>query len=119
MKRLENIITQLNRLSTVILNELNAEEPSLAAIREQLSQREAYVQELGAIQARPKGLELSKEEVSSLKPMFDVFISMNEEIQNRVSNMMNAQYEKVAVATKQRKIKERYGVQKAPNISYF
>ncbi len=119
MKKLENTISRLNELSDNILNELDKEQPSLEVIREEMNQREEYLQVLNIVQSNENEMQLSKEDVSILKPLFDAFITMNEEIQNKISVLLNNQMEKLAVATKQRKAQESYGISKTPNISYF
>jgi len=119
MKRLQHTISQLNELSDNILTELDKDAPSLEVIREEMNHREEYLQVLNIVQSNKKEMNLSKEEVHILRPLFDAFISMNEEIQRRISALLNVQREKLAVATKQRKVQESYGISKTPNISYY
>ncbi len=119
MKKLETTISRLNELSDNILSELDKESPSLEVIRQEMSQREEYLQVLHLVQNNKEEMKLSKDELHLLRPLFDAFISMNEEIQQRISALLNTQMEKLAVATKQRKVQESYGISKTPNISYF
>lgn len=119
MKRLEHTISRLNELSDGILSELEKDAPSLETIREGMNQREEHLKVLSIIQNNKKEMDLSEQEVKTLRPLFDAFIAMNEEIQQRISALLNNQLEKLAVATKQRKVQESYGISKTPNISYF
>ncbi|MGB0346037.1 MAG: hypothetical protein ACPGGA_01055 [Balneolaceae bacterium] len=119
MKRLRNTISRLNELSDNILTELDKETPSLEVIREEMNQREEYLQVLNTVQKNQHEMKLSNDEISILRPLFDAFISMNTEIQSRISALLSNQMEKLAVATKQRKVQESYGTIKTPNISYF
>lgn len=119
MKRLKQTISRLNQLSDNILNELDKESPSLEVIRSEMNNREEYLQILNIVQNNKNEMKLSKDDIHVLRPLFDAFISMNEEIQNRISSLLNNQMEKLAVATKQRKVQESYGISKTPNISYF
>lgn len=109
----------MNELSDDILSELEKEAPSLEAIREGMNQREEHLKVLSIIQNNKKEMELSEHEVKTLRPLFDAFIGMNDEIQQRISTLLNNQLEKLAGATKQRKVQESYGISKTPNISYF
>ena len=119
MKKLRHTISRLNELSDNILTELDKETPSLEVIREEMSHREEYLKVLNIVQKNQKEMKLSNDEISILRPLFDAFVSMNTEIQRRISILLNNQMEKLAVATKQRKVQESYGTAKTPNISYF
>ena len=94
MKRLEHTISRLNELSDDILSELEKEAPSLEAIREGMNQREEHLKVLSIIQNNKKEMELSEQEVKTLRPLFDAFIGMNDEIQQRISTLLNNQLEK-------------------------
>ena len=119
LKQLKHSISQLNELSAGILSELGNDAPSLEAIRKGMSEREEHLKVLSIIQNNKKEMNLSTEDVQILRPLFDAFITMNDEIQQRISTLMNTQLDKMAVATKQRKVQESYGISKTPNISYF
>jgi len=119
MKQLRQTISRLNELSYNILSELDKDSPSLEVIREEMSQREEYLKVLNIVQNNKTEMSLSKDEVSILRPLFDAFVKMNEEIQGKISVLLNNQMVKLAVATKQRKVQESYGISKTPNISYF
>ena len=119
MKRLKNSITRLNELSENILTELDKETPSLEVIREEMSQREEYLEILNVVQKNQQETKLSNHEMKILRPLFDAFVSMNDEIQSGISTLLNLQMEKLAAATKRRKVQDSYGVIKPPNISYF
>ena len=119
MSRLKHTITRLNELSGNILTELNKEAPSLEVIREEMNRREEYLEILNVVQKNQQETTLSNYEIGILRPLFDAFVSMNGEIQNRISTLLNLQMEKLAAATKRRKARDSYGVIKTPNISYF
>ena len=119
MKKLRHTISRLNELSDNILTELDKETPSLEVIREEMNHREEYLQVLNIVQKNQNEMKLSNDEINILRPLFDAFVSMNTEIQRRISALLSNQMEKLAVATKQRKVQESYGTIKTPNISYF
>ena len=119
MKQIQQTISRLNELSDGILTELGEENPSLEAIREGMNQREEHLKVLSVIQNNKNEMTLDETEVQVLRPLFDAFIKMNDDIQSQLSALLNMQHEKLAVATKQRKVQESYGVSKTPNISYF
>ncbi len=119
MKKLQHTISRLNELSDNILSELDKEAPSLEVIREEMNHREEYLHVLNIVQKNQNEMKLSDEEINILRPLFGAFVSMNTEIQRRISALLNNQMEKLAVATKQRKVQDSYGTIKTPNISYF
>jgi hypothetical protein len=117
--QLEHTITRLNEISGNILDELNREQPSLETIKARLKSREEYLQVLGEIQHNEVELELAKKKMVSIRPLFDTFVGMNEEIQKRIAKLVDRQIEILAKARKQRKVQESYAVSKTPDISYF
>lgn len=119
MKKLQNTISKLNELSYKILSELNEVSPSLEKIKEEMSNREEYLQVLSSVQKKHSDTKFSVEEINALRPLFDVFTQMNTEIQKRISNLLNYQMEKLATAKKQRRIQDSYENISIPNISYF
>ena len=119
MKKLHNTILKLNELSYKILSELNEVSPSLEKIKQEMSNREEYLQVLSSVQKKHSETKFSVEESNVLHPLFDAFTHMNTEIQKRISNLLNYQMEKLATAKKQRKIQDSYENITIPNISYF
>ncbi len=109
----------MNDLSEHILKELKKKNPSLSFIREKMNNREKHIQILNSLKQNQMEMKLSKFELDSLHLLFRTFISMNEQIQSKISTLLDIQIEKLAVATKQLKARESYGVSKTPKISYF
>jgi hypothetical protein len=62
---------------------------------------------------------MTEEERISLKFLFNTFIELNDNIQNKLQNVFNDHKEKLGTAVHQRKVEKSYSVLKNPDISYF
>ena len=69
MDRLKHTITRLNELSENILTELDKEAPSLEIIREEMNQREEYLEILNVVQKNQQETTLSNYEIGILRPL--------------------------------------------------
>lgn len=118
-QQLEHTITRLNEISGTILEELKAEEPKLELIKEGLESREEYLQVLGVIQKNKEVLAMDQKKLGLIRPLFDSFITMNDDIQKRIALLVDQQVEVLASARKQRKVQDSYAVSKTPSVSYF
>ena len=67
MDRLKHTITRLNELSENILTELDKEAPSLEIIREEMNQREEYLEILNVVQKNQQETTLSNYEIGILR----------------------------------------------------
>ncbi|HBX67438.1 MAG TPA: hypothetical protein DEG32_15245 [Balneolaceae bacterium] len=62
---------------------------------------------------------MSEEDRISLKFLFNTFIELNDNIQNKLQNVLDNHKEILGTAVKQRKVEKSYRVLKNPDISYF
>lgn len=118
-EELKHSITRLNEISVSILNELKAEEPRLDFIQNGFEERKEYLKVLGTFENKNRNENTDRKELGLLRPLFDAFLSMNEEIKRIMATLKDQQFEKLARAKKQRKVQESYVVSRTPNISHF
>ena len=119
--QLKHSITRLNDISGIILNELKTETPRLELIQSEFENRKEYLEVLGVFQQKTKGntVNLDKDKLGALRPLFDAFISINDEIKSKMATLKDQQIETLARARKQRKVQESYSVVRTPNIHHF
>ena len=118
--QIKHSITRLNEISNTILKELQGDEPRLELIKKEFASREEYIQVLGTYQNSNRNQKLAEsDQLGALRPLFDAFLSMNEEIKSKMATLKNQQVEKLARARKQRKVQESYAVSRTPNITHF
>ena len=119
--QLEHTITSVNEISELILKELKAKEPRLDYLKNEFKNRKVYLLRLDVIKTEQEqnkaALDIDKMEV--LRPLFDLFASINKEIVSKMAALKERQFERVASARKQRKVQKSYVTAPTPNIHHF
>ncbi|HBQ58071.1 MAG TPA: hypothetical protein DD671_00150 [Balneolaceae bacterium] len=119
MSPIHELLSNINRSSSVILHELDGNEPSFEVITEELNQREQLVSKLSDYQDQYSASSFDGDALNNLKQKFDTFTVLNKDIQGRAEQLLQLQKEKMATATKQLKAEQQYKSSRTPNISYF
>lgn len=117
--QLEHSITRLNEISELILQELKAEKPCLDVLKEGFQSRKEYLSVFETIQRDQQEIEAAKKQMQTLRPLFDTFIALNDDIQRRMALLVERQEIVLDNARKQRKAQEKYTVSRTPNIAYY
>lgn len=119
MNSLQRPLTQLNRISNDILNELRSEKPSIETVQNALNKRKDYIEELRDLTESLDSKMLSTEEQMNLKLLFNEFSKLNKNIHQDLDTILDEQEEKLVDATNRRKAEDGYQVLKNPTFRIF
>lgn len=119
---MESLTQELQHLITVnrqILNRLNKDEASVEYMKDAFEQREIHISKISEIVPNIDKDNLSSDQKSILKPLFERFNSQSQKIQAALDTIIQEAEERVTDASQRRKAEQGYQVLKQPNISYF
>ena len=119
MSPIHDLLSKINKSSSVILDELDGETPSFKVIVNELNVREKLVAQLSDFEQMYPASSFENDALTNLKQKFDTFTTLNKDIQGKAEHLLQLQKQKVALATKQRKAEQQYRNSTTPNISYF
>ncbi|MEO1022071.1 MAG: hypothetical protein AAFW89_05955 [Bacteroidota bacterium] len=110
------LFTQLNDISSSILDEFKKEEPSLEFIQDQLNQRDTFVNGLKNMEQEFATNGVSASDKEAIQASFKTFSDLNNEIQQKADALFKIQKEKLGGFTNQRKAAEQYAISNRRNI---
>lgn len=119
MSPIHELLARINKSSSIILHELDGEEPSFNIITKELNVREELVSKLSDYQNQFSASSFTGDALASLKQKFDTFTILNNDIQGKAKQLLQLQKEKMATASRQVKAEQHYTNSQTPNISYF
>jgi hypothetical protein len=116
---LNNIVNELNELSTAIKSELELEEPSLDTVQKYMNQRDVCIEQISQFKKEHSDLVLNNEEKTTLKTTLDTFVDINKNLQSAFQNLLKSQRGTLEKAMHHRKALKGYNLSKKPDISYY
>lgn len=112
-------LTEINDLSTRILEELQQPEPSIDTVNERMRERAEAIDKMDIMVQQFGTGNLTETQEEKLRILFEQHDVVNTQIQEALDSLLNEQREKLGEASRKRKADDKYRVLKKPDISYF
>lgn len=105
-------LRRLIKINRQILNRLNKDEATITTLRNALDERAKHVSAMDDIVANTNKEDLSKDDITTLKALYDRFYEQWNKIQEALDYITEESQSRLEKAIKQRKAEEGYQVLK-------
>lgn len=120
MNELKEKFQILIQRSRDILSELqDGDEIFVDLLQEHLDVRQDTINQMDLLIKNMEGMDLSTDEVESLKSLFGEFSDINQTINSELNNTLTQTRQNLTSATKRRKAEDGYHILKKPDITYY
>lgn len=120
MNELKEKFQILIQRSRDILSELqDGDEIFVELLQEHLDVRQDTINQMDLLIKNMEGMDLSTDEVESLKSLFGEFSDINQTINSELNNTLTQTRQNLTSATKRRKAEDGYHILKKPDITYY